>query len=234
MHDREVVSAVRGSEFVGVPFWTDKHGVRHSGKGVLQRDPKAPFVPEQYLGTDDRIQFTEPFKKMSGVWHIRLGWYAKSQVIPNSNAWMPVPTELVKAWSDLSPSPTSKATEKQAHPGTLAASEQPEDSDQEEDIVWDEVAHNYVDVCGTLSEARLVLAQLEQAGLSLDELRKKVEQLWSEPPKEEKKMKFISPTNMEAAMTFVVDCGGYEKAKACLDAHAEETEENASPDRSVL
>jgi len=47
--------------------------------------------------------------------------------------------------------------------------------------------------------------------------------MWSEPSKQEKETKFISPTNEEMAMTFVVDCGGYEQARVCLEAYAEET-----------
>jgi len=223
MHDRDVANAVRGSEFVSVRFWTDKHGVRHSGKGALQRDPKAPFVPEHHLASDDRIQFTEPFRKMSAVWHIRLGGYAKNQIIPNPNASIPIPRELVVA---LSP-PPSEAAGKQLDED-MPSPRQPDNGDQEEDIVWTEVAENYVQVCQTVAEAQSVLAQLEQAGLSLDELRKKVEQVWSEPSKETEKTKFISPTKEEMAMTFVIDCGGYEQARACLEAYAEEIEGKAS------
>ena len=220
MHDREVINAVHGSGFVGVPFWTDKHGVRHSGKGVLLHDPKAPFVPAQYVpNNDDRIQFIEPFKKMSAAWHIRIGWYAKSQVISNPNASLPIPKELATAFSD----PAPKVVVKQIDDTMPPAEEQADNSEQEEDIVWAEVAGNYVQVCGTVAEARSALAKLEQTGLSLNELREKVEELWSEPTKEEKKTKFFSPTNEEMAMTFVVDCGGYEQAKAWLKAYSEES-----------
>lgn len=224
MHDREVVSAVRGSEFVAVPFWTDKHGVLHSGKAAPLRDPKAPFVPPQYLpNDDDRTQFIEPFLKMSAVWHIRIGGYAKSQIIPNPNALMPIPTELVKAWTDPLPPPTPKTAEEQPDLTTSAREEQTDESDQEEGIVWADVAQNYVEACGTIAEARSILAKLEQAGISFDELRAKVEELWSDPPREAKNTKFISPTDEDMAMTFVVDCGGYEQAKACLEAYSEET-----------
>ena len=224
MHDREVINAVCGAEICVVPFWTDKHGVRHSGKGVLKRDPKSPFVPEQHLANDDdRTEFTEPFKIMSAVWHIRLGTYATSKVIPNPNASLPVPSEFIEAFSDPSPTPEPDAADEQSDQDS-ARSEQPDESEQDEDIVWAEVAANYVEVCGTLSEARSVLAKLEQKGHSLDELQKKVEEFWSEPPKQDKEAKFISPTNEEVAMTFVVDCGGFEYARACLDAYAEEIE----------
>ncbi len=221
MHDREVVSAVRGSEFVGVQCWTDKNGVRHSGKGVLLRDTKAPFVPEQYLPNDDRIQFTEPFKKMSAIWHIRLGRYAKSRIISNPNASNPIPREIEEALSDPA-SPPCEATANTLSP------ESPDDNGQEEDIVWAEVAENFVGVCGSLSEARSVLARLEQNRLSLDELQKKVEHIWSGPQKENRSTPFSSPTDDEMAITFIVDCGGYEQAKACLDAYAEEIQGNAS------
>ena len=86
--------------------------------------------------------------------------------------------------------------------------------------MWPEVAQNFVGACGTLTEARSVLAELEQSGLSMEELKQKVEQCFSKHL-DEKRTKFISPTNGEMAMTFVVDCGGYEQAKACLDIYAD-------------
>jgi hypothetical protein len=222
MHDREVTNAICGSEVCVVPFWTDKNGVRHSGRATLTRISKAPFVPEANLANeDDRIQFIEPFRKMSAVWHIRLGWYAKNKVIPNPNASIPVPREVVEAFSDPPP-PPSETTDNPLGCGT-PLSVQAGNSDEEEDIVWAEVAENYVQVCGTVAEARSVLTELEQAGLSPDELREAVEQVWSEPSKKEDGVKFISPTKREMAMTFVIDCGGYEQAKACLDVYAEET-----------
>jgi hypothetical protein len=218
MHDRELENALCGSTYVCVPFWIDRHGQRHSGMGVLQRGSKAPFVPEQHLGDDDRIQFTNPFKKMSAVWQIRLGGYAKNQVIPNPNALLPIPKELVEVLSDRAPSLTSNSTDEQFGLGKPVSDKQASvNGYQEEDIVWNEVARNYVEVCGTLTEARSVLGQLEQSGMSIDELRAIVESIWSNPTKEEKAMKFIAPTKMEMAMTFVVDCGGNEQAKACLD-----------------
>jgi len=70
-----------------VPFWTDKNGVRHAGKGTLRRDAKAPFVPAHFVeNEDDLAQFVEPFRRLSAVWHIRIGFNAKSIVIPNPNA----------------------------------------------------------------------------------------------------------------------------------------------------
>jgi len=229
MHDSEVVNAVRGSEFVSVPFWTDKNGVRHSEKMALQRDTKAPFVPKHHLVNDDHTQFVEPFSKMSAVWHIRLGMYHKSEIISNPNASKHILPELVEALSDPSP-PSTEASEQS---GSTTPSPVPlDDGDQEEGIVWTEIAQNYVDVCGTLSEARSVLTKLEQTGLSLNELKEKVEQAWSESPEREKKTKYISPTNQEMAMTFVVDCGGYLQAQACLDAYAEDIQ-NGPNDESA-
>jgi hypothetical protein len=222
MHDRELENAVCGTTYVCVPFWTDKHGVRHSGKSVLQRDSKAPFFREQYLGNDDRIQFTEPFKKMSAVWQIRLGGYAKNQVIPNPNALLPIPQKLVEVLSDPAPSPTSNSTVEWPDLGKPESDNLASGNGQEGDIVWTEVAGNYVEVCGTLSEAQSVLSQLEQSGMSIDELRTKVVKMWSNPPKEEKAMKFFSPTKEEMAMTFVVDCGGYTQARACLEQYEED------------
>ncbi len=221
MHEREVTDAICGSEVCMVPFWTDKNGVRHNGRAILKRDSKAPFVPATNLANEyDRIQFIEPFKKMSAVWHIRLGGYAKSKVIPNPNASFPVPRELVEAFSTPSLPPSELPGK--LPDGSTPFLRPPDNSDEEEDIVWPEVAENYVQVCGTVAEARSVLAQLEQTRRSLDELREEVEQLWSEPSEKENGTKFISPTDEEMAMTFVIDCGGFEQAKACLEAYIAE------------
>jgi hypothetical protein len=232
MHDREVMTSVCGTEVCMVPFWTDKYGVRHSGRAVRKRDPKAPFAPAHSLADDDhRTEFIEPFKRMSAVWHIRLGGYAECKIIPNPNASTPIPRELAAALSGPSP-PTEGPVAHDRHRTSSAgeSSESLDNTGHEEDIVWNEVAENYVQVCERLSEARSVLARLEQVGLPLDELRRKVERIWSEPSNRNKETKFISPTSEEMAMTFVVDCGGYEQANACLNAYADEVERNASRD----
>ena len=220
MYDRDVINAVRGSEAGIVPFWTDRRGIRHSRKGVLRHDLKASFVPAQNLANDDdRREFIEPFRRMSAIWHIRLGTYAKSVVISNPNAFLAAPKELIAALSESTP--TNDQGDRDL-PSPEPKAQQPDNSEQEEDIVWAEVAENYVYVCGTLSEARSVLAKLEQGGLSLDVLRSKVDHSWSAGSRLDQHAKNDSPTNEEMAMTFVVDCGGYEQAKACLEAYVEE------------
>lgn len=101
MHNREVANAVLGAEVVSVPFTEDENGVRHFGKAGLHRNPKAPFVPAQYLATDDdRREFVEPFRKMSAVWHIRLGHRPLSACIPNPNATVAAPDGLLAALAD--------------------------------------------------------------------------------------------------------------------------------------
>jgi len=101
MHDREVASAVLGAEDGSVPFTEDENGVRHFGKACLQRNPKAPFAPEECLASDDdRREFVDPFRKMSAVWHIRLGTYARSGCFRNPNASNTAPQELLAAFSD--------------------------------------------------------------------------------------------------------------------------------------
>jgi len=187
MHDREVLSAVCGAEVALIPFWTDRHGVRHAGRGVLRRDAKAPFVPAIHAESeDDLTQFIEPFKKMSGVWHVRIGTYARSRIIPNPNALVPIPDDLVSRLSDAPAPPEVLPAGDYGDPpkpSPTELAEQPEVSDQEEEIVWAEVAEDYVSFCGSISEARSVLARLEQTGLTIDELRVNVNQIWSEPSK---------------------------------------------------
>lgn len=100
MHDREVSNAVLGVEVVGVPFLQEENGLRHFGNPVLTRNPKAPFVPAQRLANDDdRREFVDPFRKMSAVWHVRLGYDAVSNYFSNPNATVPAPDDLLAGLS---------------------------------------------------------------------------------------------------------------------------------------
>ena len=104
MHDRELVNAVRGAEVVMVPCAEDSHGIRRMGTGVLQRLGKAPFMPAaDFANDEDRWEFVDPFRKMSAIWHVRVGSYAESTVIPNPNALCPVPEALVEVLSGPAP-----------------------------------------------------------------------------------------------------------------------------------
>lgn len=86
MHDREVHNALLGGEYVA----------NTEGNAALDRSPKAPFVPAQYLfSEEDRREFVDPFRKMSAVWHLRLRDHPKSESIPNPNAIVSVPAELL-------------------------------------------------------------------------------------------------------------------------------------------
>jgi hypothetical protein len=230
MHDREVVSAVSGPEVVLVPLAKDRSGAQFSGKGLLRRNAKAPFAPAEYLASDeDRATFVEPFKRMSAVWHIRLGGYAKSGVIPNPNALLPAPRHLIAALSDPVPLVVTGTTGSTLSQDSSESESQPEPTEIEDaEIIWTEMAGNYVLAFDSLEEANAELTNVTSAGHSFDELQRKVEQLWSEPTSRDKETKFISLTNEELAMTFVVDCGGYEQAKACLEAYFGEIEGEAS------
>jgi hypothetical protein len=220
MNDREVSSAVLGPAVFTVPYTTDENGVRHFGEGGWRRESKAPFVPAMYLADeDDRATFVEPFERMSAVWHIRLGSYASSSVISNPNALNVVPQELQAAFSDPAPSAIPE--------DTVRVSNNPKNRQgQRLKYVSDASCDNdltlkYVDSFTTIDEAIAELEKITNLGHSLEVLQKRVDQLWSEPPRESKQTKFISPTKEEMAMTFVIACGGYEEARARLEAYAE-------------
>jgi hypothetical protein len=105
MHDREVSNAVLGVEVVTVPFTEEKSGLRQFGNATLTRNPKAPFVPAQYLAnSDDCREFVDPFRKISAVWHVRFGYDTLSTCIPNPNAAVPAPDDLLAALAGI---PTS-------------------------------------------------------------------------------------------------------------------------------
>lgn len=98
MHDREIANAVLGVEVVTIPYTEEKNGLRTLGNPTLSRNPKAPFVHAQCLGnSEDCREFVDPFRKMSAVWHVRIGYDALSTCIPNPNATVPAPENLLAA-----------------------------------------------------------------------------------------------------------------------------------------
>jgi len=220
MHDREVASAVLGAEVVTVPFTTDAKGVRQMGQACLQRNPKAPFAPAQCLASeDDRIEFVDPFRRMSAVWHIRVGWYARSNCIPNPNASRSAPQELLAALSDPpTPARPEGGQSVPEEPSAVSAAEE-----DVEEIVWPEMAKELIGVCGSVEEAKRVLEGLEASGLSLEEMRSRM----ADDAEKQGEAKFVSSSNEEVGMQFVIDCGGFVQAKACLEAALEDGGANA-------
>ena len=100
MHDREISSAVLGVEVVSVPF-TEATRMASVTLGMLAGNPKAPFSPAQSLANDDdRREFVDPFRQMSAVWHVRLGCDASAVCIPNPNAAVAAPDDLLAALAD--------------------------------------------------------------------------------------------------------------------------------------
>jgi len=83
------------------------------------------------------------------------------------------------------------------------------------------MAQGFIGVCGSLREAKLVLEKLQGSGFSLEELRSLMNQFWSGDFDKKDAMRFVSPSNEQMGMQFVIDCGGYEQAKACLEEFAE-------------
>lgn len=202
MHDREVVSAVRGAEYVTV----------NAESAELVRDRKSPFVPSHFLSEDERNDFVESFRKMSAVWHIRLDRYARSHVILNPNASQPVPQEFVKAVSDSGQAAQQadrSATETKAIPRS--------NRKDNEEIGWSELARDFIRACGSIHEARHVVEKLERSGVSIEALQSEMEQFWSKLGHPQAGMVLISPSNDQLGMQFVIDCGGFHHAKTRLD-----------------
>ena len=67
--DNDVYDALYGVPVVTFPFTEDVRGVRHSGKAITSRDPKAPFFPADQC--PDPGQFVDAFRKVSAVWLLR-------------------------------------------------------------------------------------------------------------------------------------------------------------------
>ena len=69
-------------------------------------------------------------------------------------------------------------------------------------------------LAGGIEEARRLLSDLRFRGMSL-EVESYLNEAW--PIRAGKTMSFVSPTNEQVAMQFVLDCGGYEQATARLE-----------------
>ena len=98
--ERSLFDALFGALIPAVQLKQDEHGVYRIWGTRRFRAPKAPFnPPEELQSDDDRETFIEPFKILSGVWHIRIGRRPLSKVIPNPNALVTAPRELCDALS---------------------------------------------------------------------------------------------------------------------------------------
>src|ERR1700733_10879875 len=86
MYDHDAEDALRGATVVTVQRSTDANGLQSLGPPQLSRDRKSPFVPDSRLSPDERAQFTAAFQKLSATWLLRLGAYARSELITNPNA----------------------------------------------------------------------------------------------------------------------------------------------------
>jgi hypothetical protein len=80
---------------------------------------------------------------------------------------------------------------------------------------WDDLIVSFVALAGGIEEARRLLSDLRSRGMSLEEVESCLNETW--PIRAGKTMSFVSPTNEQVAMNFVLDCGGYEQATARLE-----------------
>ena len=159
------------------------------------------------------------------------GGYGLSRCLPNPNASSPIPRGLAEGLTDESVKHTS-ISDIESEPAedwpvtestqSNAVTDRPNEGDNVEEIVWPEMAEEFVQVCGGLQEARDVLQALERSGATLIDFEKKVNQGLSLPHDENEGIDFVSPSNEEIGMHFVLDCGGFEQARLCLDEWGEE------------
>ncbi len=231
MHDNEVDAALLGPLVVQVGVKTNENGSHENGEMFVSRGHKAPFAPQQFVpNKNDLTEFIDPFRRLSAVWHVRLGAYAKSVVIPNPNAFHPAPLQIVTAFSDSAANTeVGIAAQRVSQISHWNESRIKQSESLSYEIIWTEMAQNYVFAFKTLEEARAELEKVALAGFSLDDLRQKLNNIGSEPSTDDNKTKFISPTNEELAMTFVIDCGGYEQAKSCLNEYAADRDGGVTP-----
>ncbi len=210
-HDSEVVNAVYGVSLVVVPYDESEDKLRHFKDALVGRNHKAPFVPERAMNALEREQFVDPFRNMSAVWLFRLGTYARSRFLPNFNANKVVPAKLVEFLS---------VKEGRSQPTLIQQDESPTFSQEEEiEIVWTEMADDYVTACRNYDLARAALSDLKSSGRSLSELSVRLDELIAPATSQDG---FVDPTSEELAIQFVIDCGGIEQAETCLEAWAVE------------
>ena len=97
-NENDLVDALFGAPYVDQPFEVDEHGNRRLvGEAEMRRAPRAPFQAANLCSGADREAFIEPFRLLSGVWHIRLGSLPMSKVISNPNASVPISGALGKS-----------------------------------------------------------------------------------------------------------------------------------------
>jgi hypothetical protein len=220
MSDNAVEDALFGELGVYVPLVEDSNGIRHGGKPITGRSPKAPFVPADEC--PDPAQFVDPFRKVSGVWLLRLdGVYGLTRCYRNPNANNPIPAGLADAITDRSANSLASpfGSDSTAREPTKNLSD---GDDAAVEIVSTEMAEELVEVCGGYSHAKQVLIGLEQSGATMAELEKTLNRALSPPTDKKEGMRFLSPTNEEVGMQLVVGCGGFEQARFCLDEWARE------------
>ncbi len=211
-HDRKVASAVYGVPMVIVPYDEDETGMRHFKETLVRRNHKAPFSPDNVMSDDEREEFLEPFRKLSGVWLFRLGIYARSQLLPNFNAARTIPDKLVDFLS----------VKEIATPAPLEPSECTVElaglSNANDGVPA--MADDYVTVCRSYEQARNALAELRRTGVPFSELESRLDQL--KRTSDTQGQAFCEPIEEEWAISFVLECGGFPQADACLSSWAME------------
>lgn len=226
MFDSALWDAVYGGPFAAFSVGTDDEGVRHPGGGGWVRDPKAPFVPAAKLpDLEHQRTFIDPFRKLSAVWLLRLDYDTRSVCLDNPNAHRSVPPRLRELIAGP-PCVRSHATVEAARAGdsSTAPEEESEVGDEHEEIVFAEMADDFVTICGGIEQATAILASLTAVGEPLADIRAKLERTWPTTAEREQGPKFVSPSNEEAGLQFVLDCDGYAHARAFLEVWRQERE----------
>jgi len=93
--ERDLRDALYGGPYLSVGF--NEETREFSGDPHIRRVPYSPFQPAEIYNEADRQNFIDPFRILSGVWHIRLGSYRLNQLFENPNASVVIPPELHNA-----------------------------------------------------------------------------------------------------------------------------------------
>ena len=220
MNDSSFFDTVYGTKIPVVPFTEDKDRVRHFQDVQLFQNHKAPFVPFADISLDDlsdkektqleeeRQQFAVPFEMVSAVWLFRRGPYKRQVCLPNPNATCPVPSKLATAMTDVTAiATTCFDISGSQHSANLG--------EPEHEVVWTDLADDFVTGCETFEAAETALSGLRDSGQSLEEIQSAFYD--GEPQLGLKGSRtFYEPTHEELAMNFVIGCGSVELAEECL------------------
>ncbi len=118
--------------------------------------------------------------------------------------------------ASLSDTENSSQTVVSGSPDTRPDDSGLRDEDENGMTSLDDLALEFVLLVGGIEEARQVLSKLKSSRMSLAEIAEYLERTW--PVTADKALTFKGPTDEQAALDFILECGGWDQANACLEA----------------